>query len=90
VTPSADSATTVTRGSRIITTRVFVVAAALLSAVVLLALLLLASTRASKPGPRAGVVAVQAASSAVQAAEKQPASSMLRASGFAIVKDKLD
>jgi len=84
--PSPDSARTVTRGSRIITTRVFLVAAALLSAVVLLALLLVATTRAGKPA----LPATAASASAAQSAEKPSASSMLEASGFAITKDKLD
>ena len=87
--PSSDSARTVTRGSRIITTRVVLVAAALLSAVVLLALLLVATTRAGKPAARVEAES-GAPASAAQGAEKPTASSMLGPSGFAIAKDKLD
>lgn len=76
---------TVTRGSRIITTPFFLRAAALALAAGLLALLL----PASPPAPRAEAVAATHAS-VVQSAEKLAVSSMLRPSGYTIVKDKLD
>jgi len=58
-------------------------------AVLLVIFVLAAAVPAVEPTARNGSVPATPAS-AIEAAKKQPASSMLEASGYAIAKDKLD